>query len=149
MTVVSGADMSAVGGVNGRALVSSAGKVALAGRVRGDLSRAGSSRPSIPMPPTVLLLLRGLLTPPTGSPGFRSGLVRGLLLGLNASLNFLTGDLLRILLMLCLLLSTRRVSALSTNGGKGRSGVDSELVGADLGDGEASGCGGSTSEGTL
>ena len=96
----------------------------------------------------MLRLLRGLFTPLTDSPAFRSGLVRGLLLGLNTSLNFRTGDLLLILLILPRLLSGRRVSALSMRPGIGRLGVDSE-IGPDVGEGEDSAVGGSTSADTL
>jgi hypothetical protein len=81
----------------------------------------------------------------------RSGLVRGLVLGLlpreKTSLNFLAGDLLLSLLILPRRGSARNVSALSIRPGKGT--VEASLGVGLLGDGEASGCGGSTRVGMV
>lgn len=143
--MVSGAAMRPVGGVKGLDEVSMVGKVARGAIDSEDSDLGGSSERSTA---TVLLLPRGLLKVLAGEPAFRSGLVRGLLVGLKTSLNFRTGDLFRILLMLFRRRSRRRESALSIRPGTERFGVDSE-TGGDFGDGEDSGSAGSTSVGTL
>ena len=152
VTVVTGVDMRAAGGVNGRLVkgrlaVSSAGIDFLAvlesSMGAGFGANAGASTFSAVK--TVLLLLSGLVKPAFG---FLSGLVRGLLLlEWKTSRNFRAGDLLRLLLILPRPESGSRVSALSMRPGLGREGI--WFKGGLLGEGECSASVGSTNDGSV
>ena len=100
------------------------------------------------MASTVLLRPRGLLTPLTLSPGRLSGLVRGLLPDLPKTfLNFEAGDFpLASLLILFDLEVGRSTLALSKSPTLGD---DGGIEGGLFGEGDVSGCGGSTRAGTL